>query len=725
MATDVKQRGAVHPVPCLNSEVRAAGRAEASILLLFAATGFTAAALLFVVQPMIARMLLPRFGGSPAVWTTCMLFFQTALLGGYLYAHLGTQLKTRWQVALHASLLLAAAALPISFGQTWATPGGVQVVPRLLWSLTATVGLPFFVVSASAPLVQRWYAGVAGPRGRDPYWLYAASNAGSLLGLLAYPILIEPWLDLRQQAAMWTAMFGVLLALFAVCGWLVCRQGGALATADGEALPSKRTAKENRPTVTWPLRLAWVALAAVPSSLMLGVTTALSTDVPPVPMLWVAPLGLYLLTFILAFSRAAGQLRWSVWALPAAVIAEAVAMNALVGTSPSLLGLIVLHLSVFAAVALGCHVELAALRPAVSRMTEFYLCLSLGGGLGGLANAVLAPLIFQSTAEFPLGLAAAAIVIPAARLLSNRSHGKPLMYAGIAAAAAVLFIAFTIEHSSKALYQERSFFGVSRVIQGVNENTHQLLHGSVEHGAQVLTAHPAPQMAPLLYYHPAGPIGQVFQARMKAGEASAVGVVGLGCGSLAYYWVKDQPLVFFEIDPVVIRIAQDPSLFTFLRDSQARCEVVEGDARISLADQPDGRFGLLVIDAFSGDSIPVHLLTIEALELYRQKLAPGGAIAFHVSNNYFEFEPVLAANAARLGMVGRAWRDRGADLTERDRRRGRLPSHWLLLSSTSEGLKWIAGDPRWKPLATSPQQTIWTDDYANVLGALRMFHPSK
>jgi len=685
---------------------------------LFAATVFLAAALLFLVQPMVARMVLPRFGGGPAVWTTCMVFFQAALLGGYLYAHLGaTRLSSRRLIIVHLVLLLVAAlALPIAVPSGWLPPAEGDPIPSLLGAVAVAAGLPFFVISASTPLLQRWYVDAAGASGRDPYLLYAASNAGSLLGLIAYPVLVEPQFGIRDQGIAWSAGYVALIALSATCGWRAWKSNY------GPTDEPRRAAAA--PPLNWRVRLGWVSLALVPSSLMLSVTAALSTDIPPVPMLWAAPLALYLLTFVIAFGCPADRLRWAAWGPAVAVGLEAAAMYWMTGSAPPLLGALALHLAAFAAVALGCHAEVAATRPPAGRTTEFYLCLSVGGVLGGLVNAIVAPAVFDSVAEFPLGLAAAAVVIPVTRAAVRGVAWKPLLAAGGAAAAGLLIATVTVTSGMRVIYQERSFFGVSRVILGQNENTHQLMHGAVEHGAQVLNSDPARRIAPLIYYHPDGPIGQLFQARMKARDDTPVGVVGLGCGSLAYYWRKDQPFVFFEIDPAVIRIARNPALFTFLRDSKARCEIVSGDARRSLEAEPDGRFGLLVIDAFSGDAIPVHLLTTEAVELYRRKLAPGGVIAFHISNNHFELEPVLAAISARLELFGVSRRDRGTDLTEADRRRGRVPCHWLLLAPTADGLRWIADDRRWKPLSSRAGQRAWTDDHANVLGALRAFEHS-
>jgi hypothetical protein len=614
------------------------------------------------------------------------------------------------------------------------------------------VGLPFLAVSATAPLLQRWFAGTDRTGARDSYVLYAASNTGSMLGLLGYPTLVEPLLTLQQQARVWSAGYLLLVALVGACGWAFLRSAGQPAS---RPLPP---AKPERPPGLW-CRLRWVAIAFVPSSLMLGVTTVLSTDIPPVPMLWVGPLALYLLSFILASGRMPSWLHTAaVWGAPLGVAAE-VAL-ALSWERLPLGPQIVVHLTVFFLVALACHGELAKTRPPAGRLTEFYLWLSLGGVLGGLFNALLAPAVFWSVAEFPIALVAAALVMPALRaappsptrvkldLLLPLGLGvaaaipllampgntavrgglalgclllatRPLRFGLGVAALFLLNVAIPPPDRAEVLFQGRSFFGVSRVIVGTKMNVHWYINGTVEHGGQAFSDDPGKKFAPFLYYHPHGPIGQVFLAKLKARSADPVGVVGLGCGCLAYYGQPGQEFIFYEIDPVVERVAAAPAFFTFLKDSQATCRVVLGDARLSLEKEPDGKFGLLVVDAFTGDAIPVHLLTAEALDLYLRKLTPDGAIAFHVSNEYFELEPVVAAVAAERGLVGLSRRVRAADLTEAEDRSGQRPTHWLLVARSEAGLKWVAGDSRWQPLSRPTGFRAWTDDYSNVLGALR------
>jgi hypothetical protein len=713
--------------------------------LLFAATLLLSASLLFLVQPMIAKMVLPTFGGSPAVWNACMLFFQVALLLAYLYAHFSaSRLSVRGQVVLQVGVLvLPVLCLPLSLARGF--PGQAAPVFALLSGLALGAGLPFLAVAVTAPLLQRWYSRT---ELRDPYPLYAASNAGSMLGLLAYPTLVEPNLTLRQQAHLWTAGYVVLALLIGLCGALAWRGGGTGAGA--RVVPGI-------PLPVW-LKLRWSALAFVPSSLMLGVTTVLCSDVPPVPLLWVAPLALYLLSFILVFSALPPWVhRAFTWLLPGCIAGQV--FLALSGTTLALGPQILFHLTTFFVVAMVCHGELARSRPPAEHLTEFYLWLSVGGALGGLCNGLVAPLLFSSVVEFPLVLVAAALLMPA--LVADQARRRTLdlvLPAALGVSALVvlggagarldgvgrgllalgclplatrplrfglgvgaLFLAnawFPLDRG-ELLYQERGFFGISRVVRGSNKRVHWMIHGRVEHGAQALSDNGSTRYAPFLYFAPEGPIGQIFRARIKDKDTSPVAVIGLGAGNLAYYGQAGQELTFYEIDPVVKRIAENPAYFTYLRDSPAHCRVVLGDARLSLTREPDQQLGLLVVDAFAGDAIPMHLLTVEAFELYLRKLAPGGALALHISNNYFELEPVVAAVARQLGLVGLSRRERGSELTEADVRRGRRPSHWLLVARNEASLHDVAGDTRWQPLAGRPEDRAWTDDYSNLLGALR------
>lgn len=721
--------------------------------LLFTATIFLNAALLFLVQPMIAKLLLPRFGGSPAVWVVSMLFFQAVLLLGYAYAHLGARkLSARWQAIAHLAVLgLAALTLPLGVPD-WLPQGGAEPTWLLLGLLAVVVGPSFFALSAGAPLLQRWFAATGDPEGRDPYFLYAASNLGSMVALIGYPLLVEPRLRLMEQRVDWSWGFAIL-GVGIVAAVLGLRKPVPLEGTEYEKVPPGPTRAD---------RLRWTALAAVPSSLMLGATTYLTTNLAPVPLLWVVPLALYLLTFILAFSRrtvASPALLGRILPLLATPLALVMVLEA---TEPiRLLG--GLHLLTFFVAAWMCHARLAADRPHAAHLTEFYLWIAVGGVLGGAFNALVAPVAFKTLAEYPVALVAACLLRPrgerspapkadagyalaigvlaAGTALFWRSAGyeanawrsaltiglpailcflavdRPLRF-GLALGA--LFLAAQIVDTAApghVLVKARSFFGVHRVLETENEfgTFHHLVHGNTTHGIQNLRS----PRTPLTYYSRQGPIGQVFATFSGPNAKQRVALVGMGVGSLAAYGEPGQQMTYFEIDPEVERIAKDPSLFTFLRDSKADVDVVLGDARLSLAREPDRRYGLVVLDAFTSDAIPVHLLTLEAIRMYLAKLEPGGVLAFHISNRYLDLRPVLAAAAARLGLVALANID--LDIGQEEQAAGIEPSKWVVMARDTADLLALPGDPGWAPLSHSGMAP-WTDDFSNLL---EVFAPSQ
>lgn len=729
------------------------------MIALFAVTALISAFLLFWVEPLFARLVLPLLGGSPAVWNTCLMYFQAVLLGGYLYAHLTTRwLGIRRQAALHLVLLaITFLALPIAVPAGWTPPDSGRPIAWLLLLLTVAVGAPFMILSATAPLLQRWLAGMDHPAAADPYLLYAASNAGSFLGLLAFPIVLEPALRLGEQSALWSAGYALAGGLTGLCVALVWRRSRMWGTAAsaGEARASDESA---RPTAGE--RLRWVALAFVPSSLLLGVTTYLTTDVAAVPFLWVLPLALYLLTFVVVFARTSRTKP----RVPLEAHAFLVTVFVLVIFWD--LGLqqqwaYLLHLGVFAFTALVLHGELAATRPAPKYLTEFYLWLAFGGALGGAFNALAAPVLFHTVAEYvpvvvlacflrpsqPLRAAGlvervqwmAVSVIPALLLAvvvafdawHRRVLGVPVMLLVSLAAGA---IALTLRASAplfgaslaaigiaglvlfrapeSTLHAERSFFGAYRVVQ--DGDVRLLYHGTTVHGAQFGDS--ARRNRPLTYYHAAGPAGQVFQALGPRLDGKRIGVVGLGAGSLLCFARPDQAWTFYEIDPLVERIARDPAYFTFMRDCPVQATVVLGDARLTLAREPDQRFALLVLDAFSSDAIPVHLLTREALALYRRLLEPAGVLLVHISNQHLRLEPVvasLAADAGLLGLTAEHFVAPGPQEEELD-----YSSDWVILMRRREGAGSLAGDKRWRPIVTRAEEKPWTDDYSNVFGAI-------
>jgi hypothetical protein len=728
-------------------------RVVAGVMPLFAVTLFASALLLFCVQPLFVKLLLPLLGGSPGVWNTAMVFFQGALLAGYAYAHLTTRfLPPRGQVLLHLLLLaVAVLALPIGVAAGWSPPVDRSPIAWLLAALGASIGLPFFVVSASAPLLQRWFSASGHPAAQDPYFLYGASNAGSVIALLAYPLAIEPLLPLAAQSALWSLGYALLACLVAVCGLCLLaatRPGGQAAVLPPVLLSGK--------TVGAADRACWIALAAIPSSLLLGVSAQITTDIVSAPLLWVMPLALYLLSFILVFARRPPvPQRWMVRALPYLVILIALSYAA---PTPVWLGLLVPLMTGFVA-SMICHGELVRRRPSTARLTEFYLCMSFGGMLGGLFNAVLAPLIFNGIYEFPIALLLCCLVpwlgearhrldwrdaaypaallavlaIPAVHLawvwdtfgtlgigliagfgaiVTFSFRDRPVRFA--LGMTATLLAAVSTSAAGQTLLKERSFFGVHKVQVQRDARIIALLHGTTIHGMEF--AAPAHWREPLAYYHPAGPAGQFFAARNGKG-LDRVGVVGLGAGALNCYRQAPQAWTYFEIDPAVVQVARDSGYFHFLAECGADTKIVLGDARLSLQRVADGSFDLLVLDAFSSDAIPMHLLTREALALYLAKLGEGGVILLHISNRYLDLAPVVANLVGDAHAVARhqvfVVDPNAPDAADQ------ASSEWVAIARQPEDLALFNGDPRWQRLVPQPGARLWTDDYSNLVGALK------
>jgi hypothetical protein len=717
---------------------------------LFSFAVLLSAALLFAVQPMFGKMLLPTFGGAPAVWVTSLVFFQLELLAGYLYAHLTTGwLGVRRQVMLHAALLaLPIAMLPVHVGAGWGWVSPARPASSVVLLLASSIGLPFFALSATAPLLQRWFASMSGRSARDPYFLYAASNLGSLGALLAYPFLIEPWLPLLRQARVWSAAYDGLVVLMVACAVFVWRF----------AAPAPAPI-ESAPAPSWPLRLRWVALAAVPASLMLSVTGYLTMDVAAVPLLWIGPLALYLLTFVLAFSaRGAAIGRWFSAALPVLVVPP---LLLTITDAHAGLAVIPVHLLTLFGAAMACHGELARTRPAVARLTEFYVWIALGGALGGLFNTLAAPFIFRTLIEYPAGLAivlllrpglqtsakewatdltsasgfAAAIgiavlllefvtriqrvptgtvsfllcvfALPIAILILSWRHPSRIAAGVLAIAAAGAWFPRWDEHLASA---GRDFYGTWRIVE--HGSYRALQHGTTVHGAQ--SVRPDRPCLPLAYYYPSGPLGRVFDSLRASQPPHRIGVVGLGAGAIAGYAHPDEAWTFYEIDPAVERIARDPRWFTYLRDCAPQARVVIGDARLSLERQPDGAHDLLILDAFSSDAVPVHLLTREALALYLRKLTPTGVLVFHTSNRYVDLSRVLADLAYDAHLFAYLADDRQVFPVESYD--GKLASTWLVIARAPTHLDALRGGRGWAPQPGRNADRRWTDDYTDLLG---------
>jgi hypothetical protein len=708
---------------------------------------FTAAALLFWVQPMFGKLVLPLMGGTPAVWAATLLFFQTALLAGYLYAHaLGWFLPLRAQLLVHMCvLLLATLALPVGIPAGIQPPADSMPVLWLFGLFTVTVGAPYTAVAATSPLLQRWFSMSGHPAASNPYQLYVASNIGSLVGLLGYPLLIEPIAGAALQTILWSAGF-LLLVIMIGLGALALQTRTSAATSDNAAPVA---------TVTTFDRFRWVALAFVPSSLLLGVTTHITTDIAAMPLLWALPLALYLLTFIIAFADKPLVSR------PILLKLETLSLVLLASIlwfkDANAAGLAV-SLFAFFIIALARHGELVLTKPPAGNLTEFYLWMSLGGALGGLFNAIIAPMAFNTIAEYPLTLAAAAFtrllmvpaaerwklsatdfVLPALALLAvTAMHTLSFDVAETPAITVALVIAalgiavYTFhEHAwrfalglscvlalllgkfdSTLLHQERSFFGAYRIFSVPQTNQIILSHGSTIHGAQnVGEARPTP----LTYYAKEGPMGQALTALRTDAPSLRFGVVGMGTGASACYSTPADTWTFYEIDPLVVSLARDHGAFRFLKDCTPNARIVTGDARLSLADEPDAVFDVLILDAFSSDSIPTHLMTRQALQLARAKLAPDGVILFNISNRYLKLEPVVANTARAAGLTGITQFFRS---TEEQAKHMITSSHWIALSNSPGKLARISANGKWRPLEPDASTPIWTDDYSSLIGVI-------
>jgi SAM-dependent methyltransferase len=713
--------------------------------------------LLFAVQPMVARMALPSLGGTAAVWTTCMVFFQAVLLAGYGLAH-GLQgwAGGRWQVWG----FLGVAVL----GLFWLPPGlemesrAVEspvgwLVGRLLWGVAG----PALALGVASPLLQRWYGGGTG--GRDPYFLYVSSNAGSLGALLAYPLVVERRWTLEEQGAMWGVGYGMwVMGMVGLAVWYAHRvsvgRGGAEWVGKDRA-ESHGTEWVGGGVGRW---WVWVGLAAVPASLLQGCSLFLSTEVLSVPWMWVAPLGLYLVSFMVAFStRGAGVVRVANRVLP--YMAVGLVFVILSRSTTPVAGLLVLHLGFLLAAGLVAHGRLVAMRPGAEGLTGFYLALAVGGLVGGVFNTVVAPRVFATVAEYPLMVAVVCAVVRPWRVqgkggrrwmgdvgwglgmggltvglgvlagewLAEQERWRMAVALGLPAvgcavlmdrpvrmawAVAFTFLAGSWMEGRWAGIQavERSFFGVTRVLRDEGRGMHVLMHGNTLHGRQFLD--PARQAEPLSYYHRTGPLGAVFEEFQRRPGALRVGVIGLGVGSMAAYARAEEAWVFYEIDPAVIHVAQDERWFRYWSQAKERAgelRVVEGDGRLGLRSEKEGSLDLIVVDAFSSDAIPVHLLTREALAEYRSRLRPGGWLVLHISNRYLMLEPVVAALAADAGWVSRS----GDDATE-DLAGGREPSHWMVLAESDEALGALGKRIDWWKGEGADEVEVWTDQRASV-----------
>lgn len=803
------------------------------MLPVYTLTVFLSAALLFFVQPMVAKMVLPLLGGSPAVWNTSMVFFQAVLLAGYLYAHLLTRrFALSRQFLIHGAVLilplvvaLALGRLPVLDPRTLPAPGGSQPSLWLLGALALAVGGPFFVLSTTGPLMQRWFAGTAHRNAADPYFLYAAGNIGSMLALVGYPLLIERLLPLQEQRVWFSAGYAVFAVLGLGCGALALRPRPVHAITRqqrrrGKAEVTQAETAALPVSITWPMRLRWLAFAAVPSSFLLSVTQHVSSDIAAMPLLWVIPLALYLATFVLAF----GGRKIPVRGLSVAyfVFAAGLAVMSLARIRSPFWAVAGADMLTFFVGALVCHSRLVSERPDASRLTEFYLFVALGGVIGGSFNALLAPMIFNGIAEYPIAIVAvcllaapsfgdrpagarapvvfdllvplatlftaagllfafrqsvpaggwaavvavgiaagllalrcavrgplpsraADVLVPAIIALGGIAAYRIIRGAGIAngdarsililygpigvllilslatrlrialaIAAVMALVYFRTGATGRQVFASRTFFGVHRITEDSRGRWRMLTHGTTPHGIQAID--PLDAMRPTMYYHPTGPIGQIFRSRQYDPQFDRIAIIGLGAGGLAAYGQPHQTFTFYEIDPEVVRIARDSGYFTFLKRTPAKVDTVVGDGRLEIAKAPARGYDLIIVDAFSSDAIPIHLMTKEAVQIYFDKLADGGVIAFNVSNRYLELRPPLGAIATDLGCAAIHWED--INISDVERARGKLATTWVALARRREDFRVVINGGGWSLLAVPPDTPRWTDDYSNILSTL-------
>jgi len=677
---------------------------------LYAATIFVSAFLLFLVQPVVAKEILPWFGGSAAVWTTCLVFFQTALLAGYAYSdYVVHRLGARAQVRLHTLLLVASLALlPIVPGAHWKPTGAESPSWLILALLAATIGLPYFLLSTTSPLVQVWFA--RGRPGASPYRLFALSNLASMLALVGYPFLFEPWAPTRAQAIGWSAAYALFVGLCAAAGWASLKRAAAPAVL---AAPDKAAKREDGAPVEPPpaaaRQILWCVLAATGSLLLLAVSNHITQNIAAVPLLWIAPLAIYLLTFILCFDGKGWYRRDSFLAM----LAAALCVMAWTLADSKLTHELALQIGVFCGglflACMFCHGELVREKPAARYLTRFYLMISLGGALGSALVGIVAPLVLPAYFELAGGLVVAALL-----LLWQVRQGH-IVFGALAAAAVVTTAGCAlwgiVEFYDDTIVATRNFYGVLRVQEiGRNNANHRrsLIHGTILHGTQYLENDM--RRLPTTYYTSTSGIGRVLETRHPTLTPLKVGVIGLGTGTLAAYGAKGDVYRFYDINPAVLVIAQRD--FTFLRDSDATIELQLGDARLSLEREPVQNFDVLVIDAFSSDAIPVHLITSEALGIYKRHMKPGGIIAFHVTNRFLNLVPVVEGLAHVHGLFMVHIADEGEDsLSSR--------SDWLLLSDRHDALDRPALTEAATEVEVRKDWRLWTDDFNNLVQVLK------
>ena len=730
------------------------------VLIVYTFAIFVSALLLFSVQPLFTKMVLPRLGGSTAVWSVAMVFFQSLLLAGYAYAHYLMQLRNRLiPVAVHLVLLvIALLTLPLSIANGWGEPPTSGYAFWLLGLFAVSIGLPFFALAANNPLLQAWFVRTGHPSGPDPYFLYASSNIGSFLALLSYPVLLEPMFTLRAQNLIWTGGYALLIVLIASCGVLLLRSP-AVAGVDLDDAEA--------PAPPWILRARWIFLAAVPSGLLIAVTAHISTDVAAAPLLWVLPLSLYLLTWVLVFqSHPLLPHKWMLMAQPLAITGVIVLLA--VGGEQNLLLTLGGHQLCFFVIAMACHGELARTRPAAKYLTGFYVALSFGGMVGGFFAGLLAPFIFSWIAEYPILLALAALcrppggeerfprwsswywpflaVLAVVLIAPSWSNGKIMSWlvahrvwvaAAVGALSALLALGLNANRwkifatvavalvliraypaDEGRVETVRSFFGVHKIVVTPRGKYHVLMHGTTIHGAEKFRNNDGTPVTgrpeAITYYHRDGGIGQAIAAvRERKGGPLRVAVIGLGAGTLTCASEPGENWKFFEIDQTMVDTARDPKYFTYIQNCEPDLKPVIGDARLTFAKEPDGLYDLIIVDAYSSDAIPIHLATVEAMKIYKDKLAPQGAVVMHVSNRHLELSSVVVGIAEENDLKSWVYSE------DSNRDNEYIFATSVVVSAREEAdVGKLASSENWTLDEADENQRVWTDDYSNVLGAV-------
>ncbi len=727
------------------------------MILLYSATLLLSAGLLFSIQPMFSKMVLPLFGGTPGVWNTCMFFYQTALLAGYALTHFSIQkLGVKRQVVLQVVLVATGfLCLPIAVSLQ-----GMQLTGQpdigLLIILILSIGWPFLIISMTAPMLQRWFAHSAHTDAHDPYFLYSASNAGSLIALLCYPILIEPLLPLSMQSQIWSVGYGLLTVMILCCAVMVWRSPGG-----SDAVHDEPQSESEQRSPDFIDRIYWFLLAMVPSSLLLGTTTYLTTDVAAIPLLWVTPLAIYMATFVIVFARRPWLSRETMLRIQPFILIPPI-MLILWGKKVPIFVNFPIHLTALFIHAMVCHGQLARKRPHARHLTGFYLWIAAGGMAGGLFNALIAPYVFKTTLEYPLAIMAVALLrpgfisgTPRTRryayglilglfiLLSGPLAGdREVIYhfgmIGILIASSVfagyfytlvnrpivLGILFSIavfaglqfnDSQQKVLHRDRSFFGPLHVRYDPTDQYALFYHGTTLHGAQGRFG--GEHNRPLTYFTVSGPLGQLLYTLYEHPKPRNIAITGLGVGSIAWYGKSGDLIDYYEIDPLVEQTARDERFFSFLKDCPAQVRTIIGDARLTLAQAPDHSYDLIIMDAFSSGSIPVHLLTREAFDMALSKMKDDGLLIYQITNRFINLEPVLGALAEENGLT--AIIQRHEKVTEAEKKAMKMPSVWVVIGQPGKTMDILKGAHGWQTLEATPGFNAWTDDYSNLLSVIR------